>query len=778
MKKISIFILIIFSGIIAFAQPGCPSINAGPDVALNCNQTCANLNATVVATGTTATYSVIAVPYAPPYAYNTGTLISVGTDDIWSGLITLPFNFCFYDNNYSQIVVGSNGIISFNTAYAGQSCPWAFTASCPSASLPLNSIYGPYHDYYPTSVGNIRWALLGTYPCRTFVVNYDHIPEFSCTTLLSTSQIVIYESTNIIEVYMLDKQPCATWNSGNAIVGIQNSTGTIGLAAPGRNTGSWSAHNEAWRFTPNGPPNYTVTWYQGINSLGTGNAITVCPTATTTYTAEAVYINCNGNAVTVSDNVTVTPNMNFNLSVTPTNPTFCQGDNITLTASGTSTSYTWTPSTGLNIDTGATVIANPNVSTAYVVTGTNGVCTGTDTVFVTVNPIPVLMATGSVICFGDTGTVTANSTEANTTYLWSPTGDTINPIVVNPTVTTTYKVIGTAAGCKDSTTANVTVNPLPLINVDNVTICNGFAAQIVATNGITYVWEDTTTLNPRFVEPTQTTTYWVIGTDANGCKNIDSSIVIVNNSPTVNVDPVAICKGVSTTLTATGADTYIWSNSLTGSPIVVSPSSTTIYTVTGSILGCTGTDTAMVTVYPKPVAAFQPNPALTTTDNPIVNFFNSSSGGSQWFWNFGDFNSSNNTSFDINPTHSFSSYGSFSIWLVAVSDYGCTDSTVRNVIVENPFTFYIPTAFSPNGEGNNEMFIPQGVGIDLALYEMTIFDRWGELIFKTYNLFEGWNGKKNNVGSTLPSGTYIYHFKVRQIEGIKHNYSGHVTLIR
>ncbi|MEI8204675.1 MAG: hypothetical protein WCH34_16775 [Bacteroidota bacterium] len=602
LKKALFISLFIFTSHFIIAQPACPSVNIGPDVYLNCNQTSATLNANIVATGYTNTYNVIAVPYSPPYAYNTGTLVSVGTDDVWSGLITLPFNFCFYENNYSQIVVGSNGLISFNSAYAGTFCPWSYTASCPSSSLPLNSIYGPYHDYYPTSVGNIRYAILGSYPCRTFVVNYDHIPEFSCTTLISTSQIVIYESTNIIEVYILNKALCSTWNSGNAIVGIENSTGTVGITAPGRNTGQWTAQNEAWRFTPSGTPNYVINWYANGTMIGNGNSITVSPNVATTYVAEAIYTNCNGNSVTVTDTAMVTPNMNFNMSVTPTHATLCLGDTVALTASGTPATYTWSPAAGLSATTGANVVAAPVASTNYILTGTNGVCTGTDTIHITVNPIPQLQSLGCTICVGDTGAIYVVSTENNTHFTWSPGGDTTSPAYVHPTVTTVYTVIGDALGCKDTTTTTVIVNPLPNITVNNPNICAGFNAQLTANGGVSYVWNDGATANPYTVTPALTTIYYVTGTDANQCHDSAMAIVTVNPSPTVTANSDTVCQGVSATLTATGANTYVWSpGGATTNPLVVTPNVTTIYSVTGTNSnGCTDQDTVIVLVHPLP----------------------------------------------------------------------------------------------------------------------------------------------------------------------------------
>ena len=96
---------------VSLAQfPGCPDINAGPDQTLPCSTPCTNLTATPFATGATTTYSVGSIPHSPPIAYNQagGTAVSVGTDDVWSNPIALPFNFCYYGTNYNTITVGSN----------------------------------------------------------------------------------------------------------------------------------------------------------------------------------------------------------------------------------------------------------------------------------------------------------------------------------------------------------------------------------------------------------------------------------------------------------------------------------------------------------------------------------------------------------------------------------------------------------------------------------------------------------------------------------------------
>ena len=294
-------------------EVGCPDIDLGDDIALPmCTTPCETLtlDATYFETGETSTYQVNSIPYNPPYPFDTGTGFSINTDDVWSETIALPFNFCFFGNMYSDIIVGSNGLISFDLASAGEYCDWAFNASCPSAALPINSIFGVYHDIDPAVCGSARYAILGTAPCRQFVVSYDQLCHYSvaCNSMMSTTQIVLYETTNTIEVYVQDKPTCTSWNSGNALIGIQNAAGTVGYTPTGRNTGPWTAYNEAWRFTPSGASIVDVNWYsQQDGFLGTGASMDVCPEETSqTYVAEAVYSLCDGSTITVSDNVVVT----------------------------------------------------------------------------------------------------------------------------------------------------------------------------------------------------------------------------------------------------------------------------------------------------------------------------------------------------------------------------------------------------------------------------------------------------------------------------------------
>ena len=208
-----------------------------------------------------------------PYQQFTATLPVQGTqDDINSNVIQLPFNFDFYGVTYNQIVVSTNGYIDFRTTSANQFSPWSFTQSVPAADFPVkNSILGCFHDMNNnTGLGYINYGIYGTAPYRKFVVVFNNNPQFSCTTATSTIQMILYESQSIIDIQLIDKQLCSTWNGGRAVTGLINLAGTSGITAPGRNTSAWTAFHEGWRFTRSG---YTTGDYQFVKCDGNSDGV-------------------------------------------------------------------------------------------------------------------------------------------------------------------------------------------------------------------------------------------------------------------------------------------------------------------------------------------------------------------------------------------------------------------------------------------------------------------------------------------------------------------------
>ncbi len=327
-------------GAISFFQPncavgngngtttlGCPSVIAGglglngapPPPITGCSGSgCASLEATYLAMGQTTSYTVQSIPYAPPYQFTClQNPVSANVDDVWSPMINLPFNFCFYGNNYNKCLISSNGVITFDTVNnsPGGYSEWSYNSNLPSTSLFLSSIFGVYHDIDPSKGGQIGWELITLNTgCRALVASWSDVPMFStvCNSILYTGMIVLYENTNIIDVYIKNKSVCSTWNDGNATVGIQDSTGTQAAVAPNRNglDPNWTVTNEAWRFMPSGTSIASVKWYQGPDTtgavVGTTAVISVCPPTTTSYTAEVSYAMCSGTILKEVSTTTVT----------------------------------------------------------------------------------------------------------------------------------------------------------------------------------------------------------------------------------------------------------------------------------------------------------------------------------------------------------------------------------------------------------------------------------------------------------------------------------------
>jgi hypothetical protein len=272
--------------------------------------------------------------------------------------------------------------------------------------------------------------------------------------------------------------------------------------------------------------------------LNTASGATVIstPTANRTYTITAM----DGNACVKTAIASIAYIANVNVTVSSTNLTLnCIGDETTLTASGAN-SYSWSNSSGLNSVVGATVIANPYVTTTYTVTGTAGACTGTTavTVIANGNPRPSISFTYPItVCLGSPVTITASGAD---TYSWSSIA-TLNTttgatIISTPTTLTTYSVIGTSsAGCSERDSIDVNVSALPIIAATStpIALCPGGSATLTATGGATYLWSngDVTAIS-NIASVSTTTTYTVTGADAVGCTKTSTTKVSVASNGT------------------------------------------------------------------------------------------------------------------------------------------------------------------------------------------------------------------------------------------------------
>ena len=524
----------------------------------------------------------------------------------------------------------------------------------------------------------------------------------------------------------------------------------------------------------------TYTW---DNGLGTGNNFSISPSTTTTYTVTGT----DAGGCVGTDNLVVTvnplPSVNAGLD-----QTICTGTSITLTGSGAST-YSW--------DNGVIdgIAFTPSATTTYTLTGTSVQgCTNTDQVTITLSAPPTITAGPDVtICPGTSATLTASGA---TTYSWTPGSQTTASITVNPSATTTYTVSGTDAnGCTNSDQVQVTLAPLPTINAGpDASICTGSSTTLSATGGTSYTWNNGVTNGVAF-SPSVTTTYTVTGTSAAGCTNTDNVTITVNTSSPVTFTASSATGCVPQTITLTNttpnAANCVWTLSdgtiLTGcSSVQVDFTQAGCYDVsltTTLLNGCQGTlnQTNFICIDPLPDAAFtQSTYTITDLENTIL-FNNLSSGASSYNWYFGDGTPMSQV---IDPIHTYNfvENGTYQVMLVAFSPAGCSDTAYSSFQYAEELVFWVPNSFTPDGNEYNQVFLPIfSSGYDPYNYNLSIYNRWGELIFETNDMTIGWDGTYVSSGKIHESQDDVYTWKIRY--KVKSNDEhkiavGHVTIIK
>lgn len=924
----------------------CPSVDVlnninvdGDVIPVTCNNSCVTLSADVTATAPVAEhYTVSSIPYNPPFDFMSGTRIFANaSDDTWGAPLPLPFGFCYYGTTYNAITPGSNSVATFNNVSQGSYCAWSYSSSIPSSGLITNAIFAAYRDILPTSSyynpynGNcaIYQGIIGSYPCRSYVLSYYNVPLYSCTsTRTFTTMIVLYEGTNVIDIYIRNAPLCSSWNSGYGLIGIQNANGTEGVTPPGRNTGAWSASNEAWRFTPIGEPIYSLTWYEGagINGpvLSTDNSIEVCPTVSSYYTVRMQYTACNGDAFDLTSTVQVVlDNAIGDIAIDATRTTICEGESttLTLTSDAVVSSYLWS-----NGATTQSITVSPTQTTTYTCTITTGQnCTGIASIDITVAPTPdvSISAVDSSLCLGESTVLTATATDA-AQYLWN-TGESTASITVTPTTNTTYScTITSTFGCVGSNSLLITVTPLPYVTLtaSPQQICEGETATLSASasQAATYVWNTGETTSAITVNPTITNNYSCTVTDIFGCSGSNNITVTVNIPPDLTISAASdtVCVQATTTLTVSGADTYSWSNGQTTSSITVgagsysvtatlnncvADTSITVFeypqlqislsadsssceeangrivaTITGTTApysylwsngavgdtllnvmagsysvtvtdrgGCTATASATVTDFtpivtldeitqshcgqsdamasvlvtggtgnytydwhltpnittavatgltagtyivtvddgnctidfqiviseaPAPTACFTLSPSIAMAGETVVQYHNCSTNATIWFWDFGDGDNSDMSS----PTHVYGNIGIYTVILVVSDAYNCTASTQLEIEVVGGTSFYMPNAFTPDGDGLNETIQPVLSNCLPGTYEFIIFDRWGRMVFRTTEIKQGWDGIYNGKKVDLMT-TFVYTVHYSDIMGTPHQKIGHFVIL-
>jgi len=706
MKK-AILLLYTLLALAAHSQY-CPAL--GPDQYLPCGVNTATLVAdfSQCAAGSnpnqTTAYGVTQIPFVNQT--NTGNLLQM-SDDSQQGPFNIGFTFCFYGNTYTQFYVGSNGWISFSPNQ-----PVTYTsAPIPSAGTPANSVMGAWQDWHPGIGGQIRYQVQGTAPCRKLVVSWISVPFFSCTTVNGTFHIVLYESTNVIEVHIQSKQFCA-WANGTATQGIQNANATQAVTTPGRNSSQWTANNDGRRWTPSGQPVLpTPTWYQVGNPapIGTGNSITVTPPAAgANYTCQLVYPSCNAG---------------------------WNSCNLTPGANGPDTVF---------VQPGPPVLPPPNVIQ------TNPLCTS-----------------------GCDGTITVSPVGGNPPFAidWSFS----NQLSITGLCAGTYSYTLTdAAGCGTAGSVTLTDPPVvapPLVSYQD-TVCYNSTDEIYTVNnisGYTYSWTTSGSITSGQGTPTLHVDWTgvaagvysitVTATNQSNCTSLPSTTTVVVLQLFPQISPIgpfcsyddcvqltAVPAGGSFTGDGVGNGLFCPDEGLLSSEVTYQYSQS----------GCTFYDTAYVTVNPEPlILSLLPTNTFYEVcegDSVAVQYSVTSNLPGTTYWDLGNIQLEGGT-----VSTSWNQFGTFTV--EAYHQVGsCISPTVTTSITieECPSVIiYIPNAFTPDGDEHNQSWQPIFTsGFDPYRFNLKMYNRWGELVWQSYDPTSKWDGTYR--GAIVPGGIYCY----------------------
>ncbi|MEN9973902.1 MAG: hypothetical protein RIS20_2249, partial [Bacteroidota bacterium] len=478
----------------------------------------------------------------------------------------------------------------------------------------------------------------------------------------------------------------------------------------------------------------TGTWSPALNNQ-----------ATTTYTFTPTSGQCaTTTTLSISVNAPVLPTFN---AVSP----ICQGGNLTAlpTSSLNGITGTWSPA------------LNNQANTTYTFTPTSGQCATNTTLSISVNaPLLPTFNAVSPICQGGSLTALPTSSLNGITGTWSP--------ALNNQATTTYTFTPTSGQCANPTTLSISVNPTITPTFDPVSpICQGGNLTALPTsslNGITGTWSPA--LNNQ-----ATTTYTFTPASAQ-CATATTLSILVNPTITPTFDPVSpICQGGNLPALPTSSLNGIngtWSPALNNQV-------TTTYTFTPTVGVCISSATATISVIEQPIAQFSVLPNDSILIGATLNFQNNSINASAYIWQV------NNLEFSIDEHPSYlTSNEEFLLFTLVAFNQGCSDTfEVQIPLIESSFVF-AANCFTPDADEFNPTWKPTiSENFDQSNYHLVIYDRWGEVIWESFDYNAAWDGTYGNEGQPVQDGiyTWVLQLKKKKIDEVT-LYSGTLLRIR
>lgn len=668
-----------------------------------------------------ATFQVVPFQWAQAPDYR--------NDDSSSPGIALPFVFCFYGQIMNTAFINNNGNISFGASY-GTFSSAPFPSNQYSMIAPFwadvdtqNPASGVvYYKVTPTAM-IIRWQTVGYYS--------QHVDK------LNDFQLII---TNGNDPLLPPGSNCAfcygdmQWTTGDASQGVNGFGGTP--ATVGCNLGDGVNYVQLGRFDQpgtiyNGPfgPASQVSWLDNqqffLDVCSAGGGGNLPPIM---------------NSAQVCDTIDLCVGDTLQLVAQFLSPEANQLTSATATASGTGLTVVGSPP-GNPVNLNAYFVGLPsNLGYNLVtITGTdNGAPAASTNGLVAINVIPGPTANitstgacpGDSVLFGTNGTITVNGPIVQ--YHWdfgmpALTNDTANTdttgyAYANPGTYTVWVEVTDSMGCSDTAQLQAVVYELPVVAFTGTPLsgcaplCVDFTDQTTVTNSVPAQW------------------YWSFGDGQYSTAQDTSNCYYDQSSYSVEL-VVTSAQGCKDSLTITN----------------------------------------MITVLPGPIAGFSFGPQPATLNDPMITFVDESTNGTvEWLWNFGD----SGTSTDPNPIWTYQDTGTFTVMQIVSGPGGvCPDTAYAEVVISPELLIWIPNAFTPNGNGNDDRFIP--VFSDpayISKFDMMIFDRWGNLIYKTNDQYAGWDGRINNNLAEID--TYVFKIYVEDLNGRSSAFIGGFNLIR
>jgi gliding motility-associated-like protein len=769
---------------------------------------------------------------------------NIYTDDIFGSVINMGFDFVFYGNTYNQVVLASNNYLSFNTLNAGDYSDWTINAAIPTNLEPetQNAILCPWQDIYPGANGNgtIQYATTGEAPNRVFIASFCGIPMFSCTDICYSSQIKLYESTNIIETHIAQKVLCTTWNDGAAIHGLHNEDGTIAHVVTGldgiiRNyPNQWTCENDGWRFTPNGNDDYIIEsiefapavagtdiiWQDQFgNQIGVGGEITVIPGGNVTYTAGASLCGdagdwCGFEGGIEGDDVNITfEELTFNGEESNT---FCyQSNDGTIEVIAPNTGD-WT----FNLyDENMNQIQSEQSNQIFTFTSLSaGVyfvnmteleseCISNEILFEITEPNEVISShtTDDALCFdGSDGSITIEingGTPPYSTFI----GNDINANIATQTGSSInfnnlnagnyfYTVIDNN-GClvngdevffliEDAPELTVNLDENNGVSCDNAQ--DGFINISVngGTPNYTYSWfnDDGFISNNEDISQIAGGTYTVNVVDGNFCETSLSVEIGENEAMSIEttIDECVNNNGTITVNAFGGQPNYLFE--LISENIIIQTNSNGIFNqVQSGNYVIIAYDALNCDVQESLIinSAPQANFILDEYEFSLANdpvLFTDLSNDDDIVSWYWNFGDGNSSN-EQNPSHLYTEPGIYFATLTITDSFNCEDQITKEIRVLQDFYSYTPNIFTPNNDGTNDTFTPSLLNINTNTYMLTIFDRWGNKLFETSDYNQGWDGKQKN-GLLLPSDVYSYKITYQTNLGIEKEEKGRIIMAK